>query len=203
MVLKYANIINSSTGECIVSDIPHQGMKEKRDVSVSEIDHKWYLTSVLDSDRAYQLQVLNKRKQEKYSEITNNYDKACNYGVAPVRLNDNSYFANRSWLSTWSEAITGLEYRQSLSSENIQAFVRLYEKVGDRYKNITIENISIDQYKALYLDLINYRFNVLQADRNSRYVALQQAEKVEDLDLIPTDFGTCINEQTNDEKLII
>ena len=203
MVLKYANIINSATGECLVSDIQHADMKNKKDVTLSEIDNKWYLTSHLENDRAYQLQVLAKRKQEKYKALTNNYDYACKYGICESEFQNKTLYSNRAWLGTWSEAITGLEYQQVISESPATAFVRLYEKVGDKFKNITINDVTLDQYKALYLELINYRFNTLQANRNSRYMALEQAETIQEVESISEDFGTCIDEQNDYNNLII
>lgn len=203
MVLKYASIIDESTGQCFVSDKPFQNITTKKDVTMSELDRKWYLTEYLINDRAYQLKVLNNRKLEKYKAITDKYDQACKYGLADVLLVDKSYIANRSWLATWNEAITGLEYQQSQTKEEVTAFVRLYEKAGTKYRNITIENVTIAQYKALYLELISYRFNVLQPLRNSRYTAIEQATSIEDIDKISEDFGVCIDEQNDTQELII
>lgn len=203
MVLKYALEINSETGECLVSDKPHLQITKQFDVTQSEIDFRWYLTSKLLNDRAYQLKVFNKRKQEKYQAIIDRYDEACKYGLTDVKFDDKTYMANRSWLGTWAEVLDGLSAQESFTKEPIKTFVRLYEKIADKYKNVTIENITLAQYRALYLELINFRFNVLQATRNSRFQALEQAQTIEEIELIPEDFGVCIDEQNDYKHLII
>lgn len=202
MVLKYVSIIDKVTGKCVATDIERQGMEQK-DVTKNIFDNYWYLTGALESNQEYQTKLLALRKKEKYQEITEAYDKACNYGTckAVLTLNDReeSYYCNRAWLGTWQEAITGLEYTKGT------AFVRLYEKYGDfHFKNITLENITVDQYKALYLQLINFRFNTIQPIRNSLYSALEQCQNVKDVDNLKVDFKTiCVDEQNDINNVII
>lgn len=196
MVLKYAKVVDNNTGLCkvLAQKSPYY---TEQDVTLSVLDGNWYLTYILENDRSYQLKVLEKMQKEKYQEITLAYDNACNYGVTPVKLGKKTYYANRSWLGTWNEVLVGLEY----SGEN--AFVRLYEKVKDYYKNATIQDVTLEQYKKLYMQLITYRFSTLQPLRNELYTKLIACQTADDVNAITYDFGDTINEQLGSDKLIL
>lgn len=199
MVLKYVSILDKKTGKCVAVDRKVTGFT-KKDVTLNIFDNFYYLTDYLKENKEYQLKLFNQRKKEKYQEITDAYDKACNYGVCPINITENQIlYGNRAWLGTWQEAIAGLEYTKGT------AFVRLYEKCGDLHlKNVTIENVTSDQYKALYLQLINFRFNTLQPIRNSLYGALELCKKVEDIEALEVDFKcVCVDEQNDTEGIII
>ena len=205
MVLKYTKLLDNKTGECIATDAKIQGF-EYTDATLSPFDKKWYLTGFLSNNEEYQKKYLNYKIKEKYQEITDAYDRACNYGLAPVTLptNGEEYLANRAWLSTWDEAITGLIYKNSLSETPATTFVRLYKKYGDfMYKNYTLDNITAETYQALKLQLIDYRFNTLQVNRNALYSLLEKATSVEDVEKIVVDFGETLDEQTETDKIIL
>lgn len=204
MVLKYTKLLDNITGECIAIDKDIQGF-EYQDATLSPFDKKWYITSYLADNEAYQRKFFDLKKTEKYQEITDAYDKACNYGLAPVTLpSGEEYLANRAWLSTWDEAITGLIYKSSISGTPATTFVRLYKKYGDfMYKNYTVEDITAEMYQALKLQLIDYRFNTLQANRNELYARLEKAETLEDIENIKVNFGETLNEQTETDKIIL
>ena len=203
--MKYTQILDKKTGECIATDSDIQGF-EYKDATLSPFDNKWYLTEYLDFNTEYQAKYFALKKQEKYQEITDAYDKACNFGLAPVLVSaeDEGYLANRAWLSTWDEAIAGLAYKNSISQTPITTFVRLYKKYGDfMYKNYTLDNITLEIYQALKLQLIDYRFNTLQSNRNKLYTQLELAKTLDDIKRITVDFGATLDEQTETDKIIL
>lgn len=205
MVMKYTQIIDTNTGECLATDIDIQGFVYQ-DAILSPFDSKWYITEYLSNNAEYQAKYLIYKKQEKYQEITDGYDRACNYGLAPVVLptTKEEYLANRAWLSTWDEAIAGLTYKNSISQTPVTTFVRLYKKYGDfMYKNYTLSDITLETYQALKLQLIDYRFNTLQAERNALYVKLESAKSVKEVEAIKVDFGATLDEQTEIDKIIL
>lgn len=205
MVLKYVKIVDETTGKCIASNLPHAGFVQE-DVTKNIFDDYWYLTYYLESNEEYQKKFLELTKKEKYQEITDGYDRACNYGLAPVKIPGDSenYLANRAWLATWDEAIAGLAYQSTLSTEPPTTFVRLYKKYGDfMYQNVNLKGITAEIYQGLKLQLIDYRFNTLQVARNKMYLELEQAKSIEDILAIKVDFGETLDEQKETNKIVL
>lgn len=205
MVLKYTQLLDSKTGRCIATDKKIQGF-EYLDVTFSPFDNSWYITSYLESNEDYQREILALRKKEKYQEITDAYDRACKYGVATVIIPDTNevFYANRSWLATWDEAIAGLTYQTIKSGKPVTTFVRLYKKYGDfMFKNVTLSDVDLDVYQALKIQLIDYRFNTLQLKRNALYAELEAVKSVNEVLNISVDFGEVLNEQVDTDKIIL
>lgn len=202
MVNKYTKILDNKTGRCIATDVKIQGFTY---TDATIFDGAWYVTSYLANNKDYLQKLLSSKRKQKQQEITDAYDKACKYGLATVKLSNSndSYLANRAWLETWNEAISGLEYKNTLSSEPVTSFVRLYKKAGDfMYKNVNIDSITVDEYKSLKLQLIDYRFNNLQVKRDLLYTSLYNAKTAEEIDNIKVDFGETLDEQNEAEKII-
>ena len=205
MVLKYTQLLDNKTGKCIATDKKIQGF-EYQDATLSPFDNHWYITSYLENDDEYQRKILALRKSEKYQEITDAYDKACNYGVAAIVIPETKqiFYANRAWLPTWDEAIAGLTYQNSKSEKPVTTFVRLYVKYGDfMYKNVTLTDVTLDTYQALKIQLIDYRFNTLQVKRNALYTELEAIKSPEEVLNLVVDFGETLNEQTETNKIIL
>lgn len=207
MVKKYAIVINTANGQCFVADKKYPDYK-KQDVIYYPVDKNWYLENKFMEDSAKVSRRLAYYKEQKYQEITLAYDKVCNYGVVPVSIimvdskkgttETKEYYANRSWLGTWQEVLAGLQFTKG------KAFVRLYEKLNEKnLKNVTLENISLEQYNSLYLQLVSYRFNNLQPIRNELYEKLEKCETVDEIMALKVSFDCLTVDEQNDTEHII